>query len=154
MEQTTSMTSPPDNATTESPDAALAAQLHTRGHRVTSQRLVIHRALRELDRHLSAEQVRDAVRDRLPGVSLPTVYATLDLFEQLGVVRQVSTGPGPTLYDPRAEPHHHLVCDVCGAVEDVDAPVDLSAAGRAARRQGFEPERSQLLIGGRCARCA
>lgn len=137
-----------------SSDHELTSQLRRRGQRVTSQRLVIHRALRELGRHVSAEQVLEAVRDRLPGVSLPTVYATLDLFEELGLVRRLSRARGPALYDPRLDPHHHLVCEECGRVQDVDAALQLGAADRAARRQGFFPERSQLVISGRCADCA
>jgi Fe2+ or Zn2+ uptake regulation protein len=139
---------------TPDPETQLAQQLRDRGQRVTSQRLVIHRALRELDRHATADQVLAAVRDRLPGVSLPTVYATLELFEQLGVVRRVSSASGPALYDPRPEPHHHLVCTRCGRVEDVEAQLDLSAAHRAAQRHGFRPAHSEVVISGLCASCA
>ncbi len=132
----------------------LADVLRGRGQRVTSQRLVIHRALRELDRHATAEQVLDAVRDRLPGISLPTVYATLELFEELEVVRRVSRSPGPVLYDPRTDPHHHLVCDQCGRVEDLDTSLDLAPATRAARRRGWVAEHTEVVVTGRCAGCA
>jgi Fe2+ or Zn2+ uptake regulation protein len=141
-------------ARTHNPEQDLVRELRDRGQRVTSQRLVIHRALRELDRHATADQVLEAVRDRLPGVSLPTVYATLELFEQLGVVRRVSGPSGPALYDPRPDPHHHLVCTRCGRVEDVEARLDLSAADRAARRHGFRPAHSEVVISGLCADCA
>jgi Fur family ferric uptake transcriptional regulator/Fur family peroxide stress response transcriptional regulator len=139
---------------THDPETHLAQQLRDRGQRVTSQRLVIHRALRELDRHATADQVLTAVRGRLPGISLPTVYATLELFEQLGVVRRVSGAPGPALYDPRPEPHHHLVCTRCGRVEDVEARLDLTPAHRAATRHGFRPAHSEVVISGLCAECA
>src|SRR6185437_11677947 len=109
-------------------DDRLSAALRERGQRVTSQRLVIHRVLHELDAHVTAEQVLDAVDDRLPGVSLPTVYATLELLEDLGAIRRVAVPGGPALYDPRTEPHHHMVCSVCGGAEDVFADVDLGAA--------------------------
>jgi len=146
----------PVTQTTTAPDVdrQLAAALRNRGQRVTSQRLVIHRALRELDRHVSAEQVLDAVRPRLPGISLPTVYATLELLEELGTVRRVSRAHGPALFDPRPDPHHHLVCRVCGRVQDFDAPLDLDAATAAAAGQGFAPDRCELVVSGRCADCA
>jgi hypothetical protein len=70
----------------------LAATLRHRGHRVTPQRLVIHDALRALDRHATAEEVLAAVSERLPNVSAPTVYATLELFEDLGLVRHLRAG--------------------------------------------------------------
>src|SRR5436190_7692235 len=134
--------------------ATLPDTLHARGMRVTPQRLVIHDALIRLDRHVTAEQVRDAVADRLPGVSLPTVYATLELLEELGEVRRVRAGAGAVLYDPRAKPHQHAVCRSCGAVEDLDVSVDASAALNAARRAGFAPDGAETVVAGLCARCA
>lgn len=134
-------------------DERLATALRERGQRVTSQRLVIHRALREAGRHVTAEEVLDAVSDRLPNVSLPTVYATLDLFERLQIVRRVRAGNGAVLYDPRGEPHHHLVCRSCGRVEDLEQEVDLGPALSAAGRTGFEPDNAELVVSGLCAQC-
>src|SRR5205823_14520766 len=68
-------------------DVALAATLHARGRRATSQRLVLHRALLELNRHATADELLRATVERLPQLSLPTVYATLELFEELGLGR-------------------------------------------------------------------
>lgn len=135
-------------------DRRLEGALRERGHRVTSQRLLIHRALQELDRHATAEEVLAAVADRLPNVSLPTVYATLDLLEELGAIRRVHAGSGPTLYDPRVEEHHHLVCRRCGGVEDVDASLDLGPALRAARRGKLAPDGGEVILTGLCAACA
>src|SRR5258707_7380017 len=93
-------------------DQRLIDALRERGQRVTSQRLVIHRLLRELDRHVTAEEVLRRAGERLPGISLPTVYATLDLLAEFGVARRISVG-GPILYDPRTEDHAHLRCRRC-----------------------------------------
>ena len=132
----------------------LTEALHARHMRVTPQRLVIHATLEDLGRHATAEQVHDAVAGRVPGVSLPTVYATLELLEQLGLVRRVRPGSGAVLYDPRVAPHQHAVCRSCGAVEDLDAGVDASGALQAARRAGFAPEGADTVVNGLCARCA
>jgi Fe2+ or Zn2+ uptake regulation protein len=132
----------------------LAATLRDRGHRVTPQRLVIHDALRALDRHVTAEEVLAAVSDRLPNVSAPTVYATLDLFEDLGLVRRIRLGGAAALYDPRLDRHDHLVCSSCGRVEDIDGGVDTAGAVRAARRRGFHAERAEVLVSGLCEICA
>src|SRR5918999_1568134 len=139
---------------TFTPEVDLAARLRGRGQRVTSQRLLIHAALRELGRHASADEVLSAVSPRLPGVSTPTVYATLELLEELGLVRRVRAGTGPALWDPRTEPHHHLACRRCGRVEDVEADLDAAGALAAARHAGFEPEQVELLVSGLCERCA
>jgi Fe2+ or Zn2+ uptake regulation protein len=131
----------------------LVAALRERGQRVTSQRLVIGRLLRELDRHVTAEEVLRRAGERLPGMSLPTVYATLDLLADLGLARRVSVG-GPVLYDPRTEDHAHLRCRRCGSVEDLELAVDAAPALRAARASGFVPDTAELVVGGLCARCA
>jgi Fe2+ or Zn2+ uptake regulation protein len=135
-------------------DAALRAALHARGQRVTPQRLLIQRALIELGRHASAEEVHRQVSGALPNASLPTVYATLDLLGRLGLARRVRAGPGAILYDPRPDGHGHLVCETCGAVEDLDYPVDPEPALRKARAGGFAPAAVELVISGRCAGCA
>src|ERR687884_2266333 len=116
--------------TTDAPrdDAALSTTLRARGQRVTSQRLILHRALRELDRHATAEELQHAAEERLPNLSLPTVYATLELFEELGVVRRVAGGPGPVLWDPRPEEHQHFACRRCGRVLDLDVRVRARGA--------------------------
>jgi Fe2+ or Zn2+ uptake regulation protein len=131
----------------------LVAALRERGQRVTSQRLVIGRLLRELDRHVTAEEVLRRASEQLPGVSLPTVYATLDLLTELGEARRVSVG-GPVLYDPRTEDHVHLRCRACGTVEDPELDLDPTRALRAARAAGFEADSAELVVEGRCATCA
>ncbi len=135
-------------------DDELSAALRERGQRVTSQRLVINRAIREADHHVTAEEVLDSVSERLPNVSLPTVYATLELFERLGIVRRIRAGNGAVLYDPLAEPHHHLVCRSCGRVEDLEQKVDLAPALTAAGRVGFEPDGAELVVSGLCSTCS
>jgi Fe2+ or Zn2+ uptake regulation protein len=139
--------------TTVHVDDVLVTALRERGQRVTSQRLVINRALREAGRHVTAEEVHASVSERLPGVSLPTVYATLELFEELGIVRRINAGGGAVLYDPKSEPHHHLVCSRCGMVEDLEQDLDLSPALRAAGRSGFTPSNAELVVSGLCASC-
>jgi Fe2+ or Zn2+ uptake regulation protein len=136
------------------PDSALATALRERGQRVTPQRLAIARVLSDLARHVTAERVHAEVSARMPGVSLPTVYATLDLLEELGLARRVATDGGAVVYDPRTDEHHHLVCRGCGAIMDVDAPVDTAGVKDAARATGFVPDASQVVLRGLCAECA
>jgi Fe2+ or Zn2+ uptake regulation protein len=139
------------------PDAPLVEALRSRGLRVTSPRLVIHRFLRERDRHLTAEEAHDAVAPQLPGISLPTVYATLELFEELGIVRRVPAGRGAVRYDPRSEPHHHRMCRRCGRVEDFDGTPGLEralhAAQAGAEETGFRPDAAAVVLSGLCADC-
>jgi Fe2+ or Zn2+ uptake regulation protein len=137
-----------------SPDIQLESALRERGLRVTPQRVLIHRALRELDRHVTADEVLDAVSVRLPNASLPTVYSTLELLEELGMIRRLAARSGAALYDPRPDEHQHVVCRSCGRVEDLDVPVDSVRALRAACKRGFEPDNAELVVSGLCADCA
>jgi len=134
-------------------DERLEAALRAGGHRVTSQRLVLYRVLSELGRHAHAEEIARASSERLPGLSLPTVYATLELFEGLGLVRRVDAGGAAALYDPRTDPHAHFACRRCGAVLDLDANVDSTAAEAAARADGAEPDHVDAVLRGVCAAC-
>src|SRR6266516_3835027 len=135
-------------------DVALAATLRARGRRATSQRLVLHRALLELNRHATADELLRATVERLPQLSLPTVYATLELFEELGLVRRVPAGSGPVLWDPRPDPHQHFACRNCGRVVDLEAPVRAGTAMAAARAAGHAPDGAQVVVTGLCSSCA
>ena len=137
-----------------SADETLTRALHERGMRVTPQRVLINRALRDLGRHVTAEQVLERVSVRLPNASLPTVYAALELFEELGMVRRLAAQSGAALWDPRTDDHHHLVCSHCGSVEDVDAPLDVGPVLRAARAGGSQPAAAELVLTGVCAACS
>jgi len=134
-------------------DEQLIALLRARGRRVTSQRLIINRVLRERETHLTAEAVREAVIDDLPGISMPTIYATLDLLVELELAQRVEVGVGAALYDARTEPHHHAVCRDCARVQDLDGPLDTSPLLLAARRAGFRAESTDVLVTGHCSRC-
>jgi Fe2+ or Zn2+ uptake regulation protein len=68
------------------------------------------------------------------------------------MVRRVQRA-GTTLFDPRTEPHHHLVCTVCGSIEDLDSELGTAEIERAADRRGFARERIEAVVHGRCAAC-
>lgn len=131
-----------------------AELLHARGQRATPQRYAILRELRRRDHHATAEEIGSAVRAQLPGTSIPTVYATLELLVELGLVRRIDTAIGPALYDGGTEPHQHMVCRRCGRVQDLAGDLDAGRLLSAAAAAGFAPDGAELVISGRCARCA
>ncbi len=101
-----------------------------------------------------AEEAHPAVAGRLPNVSLPTVYATLDVLEECGLVRRIAAGATARSSTPATPAHHHLVCRRCGAVEDLDAPVELAPALTAATDRGFPADGAEVVVRGLCADCA
>jgi Fe2+ or Zn2+ uptake regulation protein len=135
-------------------DNELIAALRERGQRVTLPRLLVHRHVRRSDRHVTPEQVHAELAAQHPGLSPATIYGTLDLLDELGFVRRVSTPRGGTVYDSRVAQHHHVICRSCGRIQDVDASVDTRAVERAARAAGFRVDHGQLALSGLCADCA
>ena len=135
-------------------DAQLSAALRRRGHRVTAPRLLVHRHVRRSRGHLTAEQLHGELAPGLPSLSPATIYATLDLLDELGFVRRLSTPGGTTVYDPRTDTHHHAICRRCGRMEDIDGPVDIQAVEAAAAQAGFRADRGELQLSGLCAACA
>ncbi|HKC26981.1 MAG TPA: transcriptional repressor [Jatrophihabitans sp.] len=127
----------------------LAARLRERGLRVTPQRQVVLAAVRSLG-HATPEQISESVS----GVDVTTVYRTLELLEELGLVRHAHLGHGAPSYRPADDDHIHVVCHVCGAVTDADAALVDSLAGRLLADYGFELDRSHFTVFGRCRKCA
>ncbi|MCH4250364.1 MAG: transcriptional repressor [Microbacteriaceae bacterium] len=134
---------------------ALEALLHTRGLRATPQRQLIYRIVTARRQHLSAVQVQALLEKTMPGISLPTVYATLDLFVDLGVLRKISLPSGPAIYDSGiGTPHAHLVCHDCGNIFDLDIPPVSAAEIEAAEGEGFSVDSGDLVLHGLCRDCA
>ena len=135
-------------------DAELIEALRAHGHRVTAPRLTVYRHLMSQDGHLTAEQVHRDLVVRIPSLSPATVYSTLDLLAELGLIRRVSTPRGAALFDTRSAVHHHLLCRSCDAIIDLEVPVSTAGARAAAAALGFTVEHSELQLTGLCDACA
>ncbi|MGE4426533.1 MAG: Fur family transcriptional regulator [Solirubrobacteraceae bacterium] len=133
-------------------DTRLVERLRGAGMRVTPQRLSLHRLLSGSHRHVTAEALLREASEDLPGLALPTVYSTLELFAELGIVRRVAA-PGAARYDTDAEPHDHFSCGRCGALYDLESRGDRDDAVRAARSAGHEVAAATVVVSGRCAAC-
>ena len=132
----------------------LSELLRDRGLRVTSQRLLIDRALRDHGGHLSADQVHELVEPVLPGVTQQTVYSTLALLADLGVAQRVSAPGASTRFEARTGDHHHMVCERCGAIEDLRVRATVSRVVAASRERGFVPASASVTVLGVCADCS
>jgi Fe2+ or Zn2+ uptake regulation protein len=137
-------------ATVKTPDE-LTDRFRSEGLKVTPQRQAVFRVLHGSTVHPTAESVHAAVVRDLPMVSLRTVYQTLNDLTAMGELGQLDVGLGSARFDPNLDPHHHLVCDRCGRVEDVAVDV-LEASVPAAG--GFRVTRTEVVFRGQCADCA
>jgi Fur family transcriptional regulator, ferric uptake regulator len=133
--------------------AALRRTLHERGLRMTPQRQLVLDAVREL-RHATPEQVCQHVQQTAPTVNITTVYRTLDLLEQLNLVRHTHLGHGAPTYSADEHEHVHLVCHRCGRIEEVPCDLLDGLAGTLRQQYGFDLDGSHLALSGTCRDCA
>lgn len=123
--------------------------------RQTKQRAAVVEVLQTARSHPDAGEVHALVRERLPSVSLGTVYRTLDALVRDGTVVTIERAGQATRYDYRhpGQEHHHAVCRCCGAIFDVELEA-LPTLPPAAFPAGFEVQGVQLEFLGVCAQCA
>ncbi len=103
-------------------EASLIAALKDAGLRLTHQRLEIVRELADARDHPDAEQLFRRVQARVPTIALDTVYRTLAIFVERGLVERITT-PRATRFDPDLVPHYHFVCTRCGNLRDVEPEI-------------------------------
>jgi Fur family transcriptional regulator, ferric uptake regulator len=140
-------------ATDERP-ADIAAFLRAQGLRVTAQRLLILEALRDAPGHVTAEEVYQKVADRLPALSIVSVYRTLEFFAQRGMLTRTSLGERATQWEWHAgAEHHHLICRSCGHRQDIDDALFAEAAARLQHEYGFHAELRHMAVWGTCGPC-
>jgi len=132
---------------------ALHSTLRERGYRLTPQRQLVLEAVTELG-HATPEEIADAVHRTASGVNITTVYRTLELLEEVGLVTHTHLGHGaPTYHASSDEEHVHLVCRGCQQVLELPPDVVEGLVRSLAAEQGFTVDVGHFAIFGRCANC-
>ena len=130
----------------------LAARLREQGLRLTPQRQLILRAIEELH-HATPDEVLAHVRDQVSSVNASTVYRTLEVLEELGLVRHTHLSDrAPTYHSTMEHEHVHAVCRTCRAVRSYD-PAVVQPVVDALAADGFVVDVGHLAIFGTCADC-
>ena len=122
--------------------------------RLTPQRLAIANEVLVQD-HPTAAEVYEAVRSQFPTMGLATVYSTLNVMVERGLLRPLAF-ENAVRFDANVTPHANLICTACGRITDYDGCDDVlrTLRDRAASDAGFELEQHRLDLYGRCAACA
>ncbi len=120
---------------------------------LTRQRESVLAVIQQAEKHLTAQEIYDQVRQQLPGIAYGTVYNALAYLQEAGLVQVVNVGSGPALYDRRTDRHDHLVCRQCGKVLDYSFPELEQALERVIRETQFKIEKAYVLFEGRCPEC-
>lgn len=135
------------------PGEAWHARLRAGGYRLTPQRQLVLEAVTALG-HATPDEIAERVRRTASGINISTVYRTLELLEELGLVTHTHLGHGaPTYHAADDADHLHLVCRKCGGIEEVPTRVLDGVLARIAEDHGFVVDAGHFAIYGECAAC-
>ena len=133
----------------------IIGKLSEKGYRLTPQRMMVLTAIENSSNHISAEEIYAQVVEKYSHVNISTVYRTLELLKRLGLVTETDLGGGRFRYHPADKGHHHhLVCQECGTIIDLDELVLSSLKSTLLREYKFSADLRHLAIFGRCANCS
>ncbi|MBE0480146.1 MAG: transcriptional repressor [Dehalococcoidia bacterium] len=129
-------------------------ELSSAGERITGQRLLLLDLIKEGSGHLGADELHRLARERMPRLSLSTVYRTLQLFKKLGLVRECHFDETHLHYETNADDdHHHIICRCCGDVVEFRCPESRLLRRRVSSTTGFSVTRMAVQMEGLCAAC-
>jgi Fur family peroxide stress response transcriptional regulator len=131
----------------------LVEKLRSHHIAVTPQRLAVLAILESRRDHPTAEQIYREVRRQLPAISFNTVYKTLEVFCQKGLVLKVNPLHEVAHYDGKTWPHAHRICRRCHDIMDLDWSPAPVASLPFQDLQGFQVEHQSLTFWGLCPRC-
>ena len=125
----------------------LQQKLRKKGIRPSAHRLAVAEYVLDTCDHPSAEQVLERVRRRFPLLSRATVYNTLNLLVEKGLLRELVLSEGKVVFDPKLDRHHHFIDDETGQIEDI--PWTALPVGDPARIPGYEVREYMVVMRGR-----
>lgn len=133
----------------------LDGTLRRAGHRVTTPRRAVWDVIQGADAHLTAEEIAELVRDENPGINVSSVYRTLSLLTELGLVRESSLGPSVSHWEmAHPDQQFHLRCDSCGRVEHHGGDIVEQVRDHLHGEHGFAANTIDLVVSGTCAHCS
>jgi Fur family transcriptional regulator, stress-responsive regulator len=130
-----------------------AAALRNAGLRVTGPRVAVLSEITEAE-HISADQIAEAVRERVGTISTQAVYDVLRALTTAGLVRRIEPAGSTARYETRVgDNHHHVVCRSCGAITDVDCVMGQRPCLSPADASGFVIDEAEVTFWGLCPSC-
>jgi Fur family peroxide stress response transcriptional regulator len=137
----------------QKPDASIIETLRKKGYKATTQRIAICRFALQSRDHPTAQRIYDGVKNVHPTVSLATVYKTLQILTEHGLVQELDLPESQARFDSYMEPHINLICIRCGKIQDSKDSAAQEMVERAAAKAEFTRTRQRLDIFGLCKTC-
>lgn len=128
-------------------------ELRAAGYKITPARRAVLTVIEREGEHLNPAEILEQARSITPGIGRATVYRTLELLTQLGLVRPIYLSEGSPSYIRAEGGHHHMVCSACGTVIDFDQCVAGDMAEELRKRYGFAVQSHLLEFYGLCRDC-
>ncbi|WP_026477752.1 transcriptional regulator PerR [Alkaliphilus transvaalensis] len=122
--------------------------------KITPQRIAVYNALKDSPTHPNAEAVYNKLAPTYPTISLATVYKSLELFEELGLIQVINVGENSFRYDFIATSHPHLICTKCQKVEDLFEDSFSELASVVEEKTNYKISKQQLSFYGVCPSCS
>lgn len=120
------------------------------GIKLTPQRLAILEYLENNREHPSAEDIYNALKDRFPSMSFATVYNTLEVLIEKGLVKELGIDSYKRRYDPDIRPHHHFLCRKCGKILDIESKYEIPTPSEL---KDYQITDFQIVFYGLCPNC-
>ena len=120
---------------------------------LTKQRMAVLRAIRESEKHMTANEVFEDARAILPSISFATVYNSLNYLKKKKLIGEVQFGANTNRYDRRLSQHDHAICSECGLLVDLEMSLPDGLLEEAASRSKFKAKSIELTLRGLCPDC-
>ena len=128
--------------------------IQMQGHFLTNQRQLLLKLMRDAEGHIDAKELYRRASAKDESISPATVYRTLNLFKELGLVDEMRLGKVRCYYEVRqSSEHQHLVCKGCGKVMEIQNPYFNKLVGAVRREHGFRVTKAELYLEGYCPEC-
>jgi Fur family transcriptional regulator, ferric uptake regulator len=141
-------------ARTSTTEASLQTNLHRSGRRLTPQRALIYDALCAMHGHVSADAVYQQVRKVHPSITRATVYRTLAVLRDEGLINGTDLGQGIVQFEVRGDEHHHLICQRCGAIQEIGSSAFQQLRDSLKKQHGFAARIEHFAVFGVCRACS
>ncbi len=122
--------------------------------KITPQRLAVFNVLKDSYDHPNAESIYNKLAPTYPTISLATVYKSLELFAQLGLIQVINIGENSFRYDYNSSSHPHVVCEKCHKVEDLDSHLFHNLSNKVEELSNYQINKQQLCFYGLCSECS